>query len=84
MFPTSSHIDNLQSNLQSSLLNFLPELVVCGGIVLFLLARLLRTFDRTHLGTFAAAILGVALLPATYQFLDNAGWLGSNPLAPTP
>jgi NADH-quinone oxidoreductase subunit N len=84
MFPTSSHIDNLQSNLQSSLLNFLPELVVCGGIVLFLLARLLRTFDRTHLGTFAAAILAVALLPATYQFLDNAGWLGSNPLTPTP
>jgi NADH-quinone oxidoreductase subunit N len=83
MFPTSSHIDFLQSNLQGSLLNFLPELVVCGGIVLFLLLRLLKAFDRTHLGTLAAAILGVAMLPAAYSFVENAGWLDKDALAPT-
>ena len=39
-------------------LNFLPELLVCGGIVLFLLIRL---FDRAHMGTIALAVTLTAL-----------------------
>ncbi|HTU19934.1 MAG TPA: NADH-quinone oxidoreductase subunit N [Gemmataceae bacterium] len=43
-------------NLIDDCLNFLPELLACGGIVLFLLIRL---FDRSHMGTIA---LGVTLI----------------------
>jgi NADH-quinone oxidoreductase subunit N len=39
-------------------LNFLPELLACGGIVLFLLVRL---FDRSHMGTIALGITILAL-----------------------
>jgi len=82
MFPTSSRLELLQSNLQGDLLLFLPELVVSSGIVLLLVCRLFKALDRAHLGTLAASILGVALLPATYQFLEVAGWLGNIPLQP--
>src|SRR5947209_19152220 len=61
MFPTPSHIDALQTGLAADLRRFLPELVVCGGIVLLLFCRLLKALDRWHLGVVAAFVLGVAL-----------------------
>lgn len=87
MFPTSSRISELQQNLEGDLLQFLPELVLCVGIVLLLLCRLVKAFDRTHLGSVAATMLGVALLPAVYQFLEPvsvdffAGMLVSDPFS---
>lgn len=39
-------------------LNFLPELLACGGIVLFLLLRL---FDRSHMGSIALLVTALAL-----------------------
>lgn len=75
MFPLSSRMQTMQDDLQGNLLLFLPELVLCGGIVLLLLVRLLRSFDRSHLGTLAATMLSVALIPAGYQFADMAGWI---------
>ncbi|HWG43664.1 MAG TPA: NADH-quinone oxidoreductase subunit N [Gemmataceae bacterium] len=39
-------------------LNFLPEFLACGGIVLFLLLRL---FDRSHMGTIALLVTVLAL-----------------------
>jgi NADH-quinone oxidoreductase subunit N len=49
-------------------LNFLPELIVCGGIVLFLLLRL---FDRSHMGTIAllVTILALGVSIAQWSFL---------------
>jgi NADH-quinone oxidoreductase subunit N len=76
MFPTASQLRALQSALGNDLLLFLPELVVCGGIVLLLLCRLVKFFDRAHLGAVAIATLIVALFPAVYQLADLAGWLG--------
>src|SRR5262245_55652458 len=38
--------------------NFLPELLACGGIVLFLLLRL---FDRSHMGSIALLVTALAL-----------------------
>src|SRR5712675_1641037 len=73
MFPTSSRIDQLQLTLQGDLLLFLPELVLCIGIVSLLLCRLVKAFDRSHLGLFAAAVFGFALLPAVYQFAEASG-----------
>ena len=87
MFPTSSRIGELQQNLEGDLLQFLPELVLCVGIVLLLLCRLVKAFDRTHLGSVAAAMFGVALLPAVYQFLEPvsvdffAGMLVADPFS---
>ncbi len=48
--------------LQIDCMNFLPEVLACGGIVLFLLIRLV---DRSHMGTIALVVtltvLGVSL-----------------------
>ena len=44
------------SGLGNDLLVFLPELVVCVGIVALLLVRLVPLFDRVHLGGLAVAI----------------------------
>ena len=89
MVPTPGRIDQLQSSLQSDLFLFLPELVLCFGIVLLLLCRLVKAFDRTHLGTVAAAIVGAALLTAGYLFFEGdlapveffAGMLASDPFS---
>src|SRR5262245_2025886 len=91
MFPTSIRMDNLQAALGNDLLLFAPELVVCGGIVLLLLARLVKFLDRAHLGTVALATLAAALFAAGYQFLETgtdkaaasyfAGMLVADPFA---
>jgi NADH-quinone oxidoreductase subunit N len=70
---TRSQVEALQTTLEADLLLFLPELVVCCGIVLLLFARLLKAFDRAHLGGFAIAILGAAIFAAAWQFTDPRG-----------
>lgn len=76
---TRARIDALQSGLGTDLLQFLPELVVCGGIVLLLLARLVKALDRVHLGGVAAGVLAVALYAAvsTYPEATASGRQGS-------
>jgi NADH-quinone oxidoreductase subunit N len=88
MFLTPVRIDALQSAVGESLLFFLPELVICGGIVAMLLVRLVRVFDRSHVGLLAAAALVVALFAVGYQlYVDQwagpyfAGMLASDPFA---
>src|SRR5262245_14386233 len=56
---TDRALDALQASLGQDLLAFLPEVVLCGTIVLLLLVRLFPRFDRRHLG-------GVALLLTLY------------------
>jgi NADH-quinone oxidoreductase subunit N len=51
-----SNIDFYQLGLDC--LNFLPEILACGGIVLFLLLRLI---DRSHMGTIALLMTVLAL-----------------------
>jgi NADH-quinone oxidoreductase subunit N len=70
MFPKLFDIDRLQSGVQSDLLVFLPELAVCFGVVLLLLARLVPFFDRAHLGGVAVATLAGALFAAVAQIQD--------------
>jgi NADH-quinone oxidoreductase subunit N len=88
MFPTSTTINDLQGTVGDSLRLFLPELVVCVGIVVLLLTRLLRVFDRAHLGGIAVTTLILALLVAGFQvYEDNwgrsffSGMLVSDPFA---
>jgi len=54
-------IIELQTSLLEDVYAFLPELVVCGGIVLLLLLRLFSAFNRLHLGSLALLISLMAL-----------------------
>jgi NADH-quinone oxidoreductase subunit N len=58
----------------TSLTHFLPELIVCAGIVLLLLVRLFPLVDRSHLSGLALLTAAAALVVSCYQ------WAG--PLAP--
>jgi NADH-quinone oxidoreductase subunit N len=77
MFPSSSQLDTLQKTVGSDLLLFAPELAVCGGIVVLLLARLLPQFDRSHLGAVAIVILSAALAAIGFHLVNSAKGAGS-------
>jgi NADH-quinone oxidoreductase subunit N len=77
MYPSARQIRELQSGLADDLFLFLPELMVCGGIVLLLLCRLVKVLDRAHLGGLAVAVLAVALFAAGYQVADDKAGAGS-------
>lgn len=81
MFPTTSQLRSLQSGLGTDLTLFLPELLVCGGVVFLLLCRLVKALDRAHLGAVAVCTLCAALFPAVYQLGDAVGWFDT-PAAP--
>lgn len=57
----------------TSLLQFLPELIVCLGLVLLLGLRLLPAFDRLHLGGMALLVALAALAAAGSQWLESGG-----------
>jgi NADH-quinone oxidoreductase subunit N len=71
MFLKESWLLHLTSQLSVDLLGFLPELVLCGGIVLLLLLRLFTALNRVHLGTVSLAITLAALVTAWGQWSDN-------------
>ncbi len=66
------HVLNLlQDGLSRDLLAFLPELMLCGTIVLLLLLRLVPRFDRRHLGWVALVITFFALVVAWNQWIHD-------------
>jgi NADH-quinone oxidoreductase subunit N len=75
MFPTAARVQSLTDSLGGDLLQFLPELVVCVGIIGLLLIRLVPFFDRVHLGSIAVGVFIVALAAAVYQ-VSVATWSG--------
>jgi NADH-quinone oxidoreductase subunit N len=64
-------IQQLQQALGQDLPRFLPELILCGGIVLLLLMRLFNAFNALHLGWIALAITLAALGVAVNQWFDD-------------
>src|SRR5258708_7618917 len=70
---TRPRIDALQDALGGDLVRFLPELVVCAGVVVLLLARLVRQLDRSHLGGLAVVVLAVALYAAVAGYPAATG-----------
>src|SRR5262245_37544985 len=69
-------IDKLQGDLLLDVLVFLPELLLCVGIVVLLLWRLVPMFDRTHLGGIALAFTLAALAVSICQWKGGFGeWL---------
>ena len=64
MFPSPSFVSRLSESLQHDLAAFLPELILCGTVVVMLLARLVTGLGRTHLGGFALVMAALALFSA--------------------
>jgi NADH-quinone oxidoreductase subunit N len=56
----------LQNSLPDDLLAFMPELILCGGIVLLLFLRMFKALDRLHLG-WLALVISVAALVFSYS-----------------
>jgi NADH-quinone oxidoreductase subunit N len=79
MFPDASRLAEIQDRLSSDLLAFAPELIVSGGIVLLLLARLVRPLAHAHLGPIAAAAAGAALAVVAVQWLAFSDTLTGGP-----
>src|SRR4051812_27129018 len=71
---TKQVLDSLQAGLSADLLAFLPELILCGTIVLLLVLRLFRHFDRQHLGWWALVLTFYALVVAFNQWLQNVNY----------
>ena len=71
---TPDYLDRFQAGLAQDCVAFLPELILCVGIVLLLLLRLLRAFDRIHLGGVALAIAAAALATALCQWRGIYGF----------
>jgi NADH-quinone oxidoreductase subunit N len=71
---------DLLNNLEASLLLFLPELVLCAGIILFLLLRLFKALDQVHLGYAAFAVTAIALAMSWYLWQEVEDMSG--PLSP--
>lgn len=73
---TSQLLEALQKSLSVDVHAFLPELVLCGAIVLMLLIRLIPRYDRIHLGW-------IALVISIYVcYLSWQQWLGANAFHP--
>src|SRR6516162_9862535 len=70
---TPEALQSLQADLGRDALAFLPELILCGTIVLLLLLRLFRAFNPLHLGWVALVLTFVALGAAWCQW---HGWYG--------
>ena len=75
-------IGNITNSLMQSWPRFLPELVVCGGIVVLLLLRLVA---RGHVGPLALVVTLGALLIAVCQWagIPGSGFEAPNPTSPT-
>lgn len=80
MFPSAARIAELRADLGTSAYLFIPELVLCGGIVLMLVLRLVKFFDRTHMGGVAVVTVAAALAAALVPFTDGSFELAVKPL----
>jgi NADH-quinone oxidoreductase subunit N len=77
------YIQDLQAHLARDCVAFLPELILCVGIVLLLLLRLFRALDGLHLGWVALAVSAAALVAALGQWrgvygFESPGQLGGS------
>lgn len=71
-------LNQWQATLQRDLLAFLPELILCGTIVLLLLLRLFSGLNWLHQGYVALVLTVVSLAAALAQ------WWGKAPFDPRP
>jgi NADH-quinone oxidoreductase subunit N len=75
MYLTSNMLQRLQDALTRDVVAFLPELILCAGIVILLIMRLLRSFDRTHLGWIALLLTLAAFGVSWCQWRGAYGFM---------
>src|SRR5262245_10379103 len=82
MFPSPAFVNALQADLGRDLLAFLPELILCGAIVLMLLLRMVNALSRLHQGYVALTAAVVAVLVALAQWQGDSAFdpAGGKPL----
>jgi len=76
MFLQPGIVDDIQKSLASDLRGFVPELILCAGIVVLLLLRLLPSFDRLHLGWVSLAFALGALIYAGADWMETGDFSG--------
>jgi NADH-quinone oxidoreductase subunit N len=59
------------SDLGASVTAFAPELVLCGGIIMLLLLRLVPSADRLHMGWIAPLLVLAALVAAWIEWVNG-------------
>src|SRR5262249_45668144 len=70
MFLQPQILEDIQNALAADLGGFVPELVLCVGMVVLLLLRLLPSFDRLHLGWVSLGFTLGALAYAVYDWTE--------------
>src|SRR5262249_19143138 len=76
MFLQPGIVDDIQKSLASDLRGFVPELILCAGIVVLLLLRLLPSFDRLHLGWVSLAFALGALIYPGADWMETGAFSG--------
>lgn len=71
MFLKPEIIQQMQSDVLRDCMDFLPELILCGTIVLLLLVRLFSALNRWHLGYLSLILSLTAFAAACSQWLDD-------------
>src|SRR5215471_8482955 len=71
---TEQVFKHLQDSLGRDMLAFAPELLLCAGIVVLLLSRLVPYLDRNHLGWVSLVITAGALILAWMQWQREPGY----------
>lgn len=71
MFFDLNNVTELRKVLGKDILAFLPEIILCGTIILLLFLRLFRAVDRWHLGAEALVLTLVAFAVSAQQWRAN-------------
>jgi NADH-quinone oxidoreductase subunit N len=82
MFLTPQALDRLQDTLSRDMLAFLPELILCGGIVLMLLMRLFGPLNRLHMGWVALLVTVAAMSAGLAQWWGVWGLASPEEISP--
>lgn len=67
-------LEHLQASLSRDVQAILPELALCGGIVLMLFIRLFRRFDQQHLNLVALVVAFAAFSLSINQWRSAVGY----------
>jgi NADH-quinone oxidoreductase subunit N len=70
MYLTES-LARLRESLPADISNFMPEVILCGGIVLLLLLRLFTRFQRAHVGALALIVAVACLVCSWVQWSES-------------
>src|SRR5688500_1871257 len=71
---TQKLLEDLQASLGTSIVAILPELILCGTIVLMLFLRLFPRFNDRHLGLLALVLTLYAGVIAFQQWMGHSAF----------